>query len=102
MSLTEFISDYVKPIFTSCPSNMEVFAGREVNYTSVALPSINATDNSGQQPVIKCEGQSDKYYTGSNSVKCTATDVMGNKALCQFNIFVKGTSLVLSLKKIAK
>lgn len=84
-----FLIDIEKPAFTLCPGNVEEFADSGVNYTTIQLPTINATDNSGEQPFITCSGIRDKYYIGEHLVKCIARDEAGNEDTCQFSIQVR-------------
>jgi len=83
------VTDIEKPAFTFCPGNFEVYADSAVNYTTIQLPTINATDNSGQQPLIKCSGIRDKYYIGEHVVTCIARDDARNEETCQFSIQVR-------------
>ncbi|XP_020610476.1 sushi, von Willebrand factor type A, EGF and pentraxin domain-containing protein 1-like isoform X1 [Orbicella faveolata] len=81
--------DIEKPAFTFCPGNFEEYADSALNYTTIQLPTINATDNSGQQPLVNCSGIRDKYYIGEHVVRCTARDGAGNEDTCQFSIQVR-------------
>ena len=83
------MTDIEKPAFTFCPGNFEEYADSAVNYTTIQLPTINATDNSGQQPLINCSGIRDKYYIGEHVVTCIARDGAGNEETCQFSIQVR-------------
>ena len=83
------MADIEKPSFTVCPGNFEEYADSAVDYTTVKLPAIDATDNSGQQPLIACSGIRDKYYIGEHLVRCTARDGAGNEETCQFSIRVR-------------
>ena len=84
-----FVTDIEKPAFTFCPGNFEKYADSAVDYTTILLPPINATDNSGQQPLVNCNGIRDKYYIGEQVVKCIARDGAGNEDTCQFSIQVR-------------
>ena len=84
-----FWTDVEKPAFTTCPGNLEEYADSAVNYTTIQLPTINATDNSGQQPLIDCSGIRDKYYIGEHAITCIARDGSGNENTCQFRIQVR-------------
>ena len=87
--ITSLMTDIEKPVFTSCPGNFGEYADNAVDYTTIQLPTINATDNSGEQPFITCSGIRDKYYIGEHLVKCTARDKAGNEDTCQFSIQVR-------------
>lgn len=82
-------TDVEKPAFTFCPGNFEEYADSAVNYTTIQLPAINATDNSGQEPHINCSGILDKYNIGKHVVTCIARDGAGNEDTCQFSIQVR-------------
>ena len=83
------VTDIEKPAFTFCPANFEEYADSALNYTTILLPPINATDNSGQQPLVNCSGIRDKYYIGEHVVRCIARDGAGNEDTCQFSIQVR-------------
>ena len=83
------VTDVEKPAFTFCPGNVEEYADSALNYTTIQLPTVNATDNSGQQPLVTCSGIRDKYYIGEHLVKCIARDGAGNEGTCQFSIQVR-------------
>ena len=83
------VTDTEKPAFTFCPGNFEKYADSALNYTTIQLPAINATDNSGQQPHITCSGILGKYYIGEHLVRCIARDGSGNEETCQFSIQVR-------------
>ena len=83
------VTDIEKPAFTFCPGSFEEYADSALNYTTIQLPTINATDNSGQQPLITCSGIRDKYYIGEHLVRCFARDGSGNEGTCQFSIQVR-------------
>ena len=87
--ITSLMIDIEKPVFTSCPGNFEEYADSAVNYTLIQLPTINATDNSGQQPLVTCSGIRDKYFIGEHLVRCIARDGVGNENTCQFSIQVR-------------
>ena len=83
------MTDIQKPAFTLCPGNFEEYADSAVDYTTIKLPTINATDNSGQQPLVSCSGIRDKYYIGEHVVRCIARDGAGNEDTCKFSIQVR-------------
>jgi len=83
------VTDIEKPAFTLCPGNIEEYADIGVDYTTIQLPTISATDNSGQQPLVNCSGIRNKYHIGPHVVRCTARDGAGNEDTCQFLIQVR-------------
>ena len=87
--ITSLVTDITEPDFTFCPGNFEVYADSAVDYTTIKLPTITATDNSGQQPSVTCSGIREKYYIGKHQVECIARDDAGNKNTCQFSIQVR-------------
>ena len=87
--ISSLVTDIEKPAFTLCPGNFEEYADSAVDYTTIQLPTINAIDNSGQQPLITCSGIRVKYHIGEHLVRCIARDGAGNEDTCQFSIQVR-------------
>ena len=83
------MTDIEKPAFTFCPGNFEEYADSAVDYTTIQLPLFNATDNSGQPPLVNCSGIRNKYNIGAHVVRCIATDGAGNEDTCQISIQVR-------------
>lgn len=84
------LADIERPRFTTfCPYNIDVFAKENKDTAQVVIPSINATDNSGELPTITVEGKKTNYTAGRHLITITASDASGNKAACRFYIEVK-------------
>ena len=80
-----YSSDTVSPSVT-CPEDL-------VFYTSgfgalVFWPTIIATDNVAESPVITTSHEPGRYRIGSQNVLVTAKDDAGNEANCDFTINV--------------
>ncbi|XP_072016865.1 hyalin-like [Amphiura filiformis] len=75
------------PVFTFCPNNQEIILALNHSRAIAVWEPANATDNSGQAPIIQCAASSgDSFGIGLNIVRCAAIDASGNNGTCEFQI----------------
>ncbi|XP_071956988.1 uncharacterized protein [Antedon mediterranea] len=83
------IIDITAPVFRNCPQDLTGFSDPNVATTIVSWDYLNATDNSGENPLIADrEVTSMELQIGFHLILFTAEDAAGNIAYCQFNITV--------------
>ncbi|XP_033108663.1 hyalin-like [Anneissia japonica] len=77
------VEDNDAPVFTNC-AGLSVNGTTDVrsNVSTVSLPSLSATDNSGNQPTITDDYVGNIFPFGETDVVYTARDVAGNEATC--------------------
>jgi gliding motility-associated-like protein len=82
------VEDKTAPVFTTCPVDIVVKANTgceaSVNWTEPV-----ASDNCGVGSVTKSHESGSVFPVGTTTVKYTASDVAGNKTVCEFNVVVK-------------
>ena len=88
-----FHTDHMHPVFRNCPQSQHVFA--ESNQTSAIVnwAAPTAADNSFDiLRVIQTLGGSsgERFLEGVHLITYETEDSTGLKAVCQFNITVKG------------
>ena len=82
-----------RPLFgVTCPSSdINRYADRAKNYTTVNWPPVIATDNSGMATNVTQHGvpTGNKFYEGRHEVIYNASDAAGNYRICRFHVTVK-------------
>lgn len=73
----------------TCPSDIEQYADKSKNYTTINWSPVVATDNSGMPPTVTSIGVESTYYEGKHEVIYKATDEAGNSKICRFHVAVK-------------
>ncbi|XP_072033433.1 uncharacterized protein [Amphiura filiformis] len=84
--------DIQPPVFTSCPSGIEVTLQPGQNQTTFNWQTPVATDNSGEEPVIKNAERVVPPLTlepGYRIIQYVATDSVGNSDYCIFTVTVR-------------
>ncbi len=77
------VKDETLPVFTSCPSNIQVCSGSVVNWTAPT-----ATDNCGNPTITGNKTSGQVFPDGQTVVTYTATDAWGNSSTCNFTVTV--------------
>lgn len=88
-----FVADGLSPSFSSCPSNILVYADRGETSATVDWTPPIASDNADDLPVVKSITGLDppaRLDQGKHYVVYSATDNANNREICQFEITVKG------------
>ncbi len=83
-------NDVTKPIFTLCPTNINVTTSNTTAIATWTLPT--ATDNCGVPTLISTHNSGASFPLGNTTVTYTATDAKGNTAVCSFVVNVSNTN----------
>ncbi|XP_072169503.1 uncharacterized protein [Diadema setosum] len=87
----QVLVDSIAPVFTFCPTNIQINVGPLVAGQAVTWQQPTATDNSGFAPTISAPNfPSGTFFTtgSSNTIVYTATDAYGNSQQCTFTVTV--------------
>ena len=75
----------------NCVEDRQVETDKGNSTATVFWQTPDATDNSGKTPTVSCEPQSgSKFIIGNTTVQCEAVDGSGNRAECNFSVYVTG------------
>jgi gliding motility-associated-like protein len=90
------VQDAVKPVLSSCPSDISVSAGASCQAVVTWTPP-GVTDNCTGVILTGTHPPGSTFGIGTTPVSYTATDQAGNSSTCTFNVIVKdGSKPVLS------
>ncbi|HYF68906.1 MAG TPA: HYR domain-containing protein [Ohtaekwangia sp.] len=82
------VEDKTAPVITACPSDITVSANALCK-ASVTWTPPTATDNCTTVTLTSTHNSGHQFSVGTTVVSYTATDAVGNKSTCTFNVVVK-------------
>ncbi len=85
------VKDTIRPIITSCPSNITKRAGSNCN-TAVTWANPNFSDNCNVYTITASHNSGDLFSRGVTIVKYVVVDGSGNRDSCSFSVTVIDSS----------